>query len=270
VKIGIIAGNRILPLLLAQRIKEKHSQSEVVAICFKGETSPLIRNYADKTCWTSVGNLAELKKILKVQELKECIMAGQINPLHIFRSKQWDSELKTLVSGIEDFRPHTIFKTILTSLEAQGLRFLDSTAFLKQDLADNGVMNNLEVKDSLAKDIEFGLGVISRFVELDVGQTIVVKKGTVVGLESLEGTDRTIKRAFRLGGQGCLVFKFSKTNQDLRFDVPVVGISTLKLLKRIKAKALILEKEKVIILEKPQFLSLAKKWQIPVLGCSKI
>jgi len=265
-KIGIIAGNRHLPLLLAQRIKQANIAIKVIAICFKGETSPAISKYVDKTHWLGVGKLRELKAVLKVEGLKDCIMAGQINPLHIFRSKNWDKDLISLVGKIEDFRPHTIFKTILANLEAEGVHFLDSTAYLGQDLAKDGTMNNLEIDKSLAKDIDFGLQLIRRFVELDVGQTIVVKKGSVVGLESLEGTDRTIKRAYRLGGKGCLVLKFSKANQDLRFDVPVVGISTLKLLKRIEAKALVLEKEKVIILEKPRFLSLAKKWGIPVLG----
>ncbi|MCF7908664.1 MAG: UDP-2,3-diacylglucosamine diphosphatase LpxI [Candidatus Omnitrophica bacterium] len=265
-KIGIIAGNRLLPLLLAQRIKQNNSQLQVIAICFKGETDSTIKRYVDKTYWLDVGKLSELKKILQFEGLKQCIMAGQINPLHIFRSKTWDAELKSLVGKVEDFRPHTIFKTIVNSLEAGGVSFLDSTAYLGEDLAENRVMNDLGLKTSITKDIDFGLEVISRFVELDVGQTVVVKKGSVVGLESLEGTDRTIKRAHRLAGSGCVVLKFSKANQDLRFDVPVVGISTLKLLKRIKAEALVLEKEKVIILEKPRFLSLAKKWKIPVLG----
>jgi len=96
-----------------------------------------------------------------------------------------------------------------------------------------------------------------------------VKSKAVVALESLEGTDRTIKRAFRLAGRGSVILKFSKANQDLRFDVPVVGISTLKLLKRIKAVALVLEEAKVIILEKQEFLFLAKKWNIPVVGRAK-
>lgn len=265
-KIGIIAGNRNLPLLLVQRIKQSNISTRVVAICFKGETQPTISKYVDKIYWLEVGKLAELKKVIKAEGLEDCIMAGQINPLHIFRRKDWDKDLITLVGKVEDFRPHTIFRTIVNNLEMEGLHFLDSTTYLGADLAKEGPMNDLEPDKDLARDIDFGFEVISRFVELDVGQTIVVKKGSVVGLESLEGTDRAIKRAYRLAGQGCLVLKFSKANQDLRFDVPVVGISTLKLLKRIKAKALVLEKEKVIILEKPRFLSLARKWDIPVLG----
>jgi len=106
---------------------------------------------------------------------------------------------------------------------------------LKDDLASSGTMNSLSLSQFTTKDLDFGLGAISRFVELDIGQTISVKSRAVIALESLEGTDKTIKRAYKLAGRGCIVLKFSKANQDLRFDVPVVGISTLKLLKHIKA-----------------------------------
>ncbi|MBU1112443.1 MAG: UDP-2,3-diacylglucosamine diphosphatase LpxI [Candidatus Omnitrophica bacterium] len=268
-RVGIIAGNRKLPLLLAQRIKQKDKQSKVVAICFRGETDPSIENHVDQAHWLKVGALGQLKEVIQAEGLKDWIMAGQINPLHIFRRKSWDKQLESLIGSASDFRPHAVFKAIINDLESVGINFLDSTVYLSDDLAKEGLMNFADFSD-LNQDIDFGLKVISRFVELDVGQTIVVKKGSVVGLESLEGTDRAINRAYRLAGKGCLVLKFSKSNQDLRFDVPVVGISTLKLLKSIKARGLVLEKDKVIILDKPLFLSLADKWKIPVIGRSKV
>jgi UDP-2,3-diacylglucosamine hydrolase len=108
--------------------------------------------------------------------------------------------------------------------------------------------------------------IIERFVELDVGQTIAVKECSVVAAEALEGTDNTIKRAGRIAGKGITVIKFSKSNQDLRFDVPVVGIKTLKVMQRIQACALAIEDDQVIILEKDKFLELADKWRISVVG----
>ncbi len=267
-RIGIIAGNRKLPLLLAQRIKQKEKQSQITAVCFKGETQSSINRFVDKVHWLRVGALKELKEVIRSEGLSDWIMAGQINPLHIFRRKCWDKELESLIGRSGDFRSHEIFKKIVDNLEAVGIHFLDSTTYLGEDLAKEGLMNsgNFSIP---AEDIDFGLKVISRFVEMDVGQTVVVKNGAVVGLESLEGTDRTIKRAYRLAGKGCLVLKFCKSSQDLRFDVPVVGISTLKLLKSIKAKGLVLEKDKVIIVDKQLFLSLANEWQIPVIGRAK-
>ncbi len=269
-KLGIIAGNRYLPLLLAQRIKEQNPNLEVIAICFKGETSPSIVNFVDKVYWINVGELAEFKKILEGEGLTQCVMVGQINPLRIFDKRGWDQELMALVQQTKDFRAHTIFSQIINYLQDKGVKFLDSTTYLKDDLADEGLMNQVELNQDVVKDIDFGLKIVSEFVELDVGQTIVVKSLSAVALESLEGTDKTVKRGYKLAGKGCCVLKFSKVNQDLRFDVPVVGLSTLRLLKRIKVSALVLEKNKVIILRKKRFLELAKKYRIPIIGSSKV
>jgi len=268
-KLGIIAGNRLLPILLAQRIKQNNKDCKLTAFCFKGETSSIIRRYVDKIYWIKAGDLGGLKQSLKEDNIKKCVMAGQINPLRIFNRKGWDKELVFLAESIRDFRPHTIFQAIISSIEKQGVEFLDSTFYLKEDLADEGIMNSLEPDKSLIGDIDFGLKVISSFVELDAGQSIVVKGGSVAAFESIEGTDNTIRRGAKLAGKGCVVLKFSKTNQDLRFDVPVVGVFTLKLLRNKKVKALVLEKNKVIILEKLKFLSLAKKWGIVVAGKRK-
>jgi hypothetical protein len=267
-KLGIIAGNRSLPILLARRIKEENKDIQVSAFCFKGETHPGIVEFVDSALWFKVGQLAGLAEAIESRGFKDCIMAGQISPLRIFQRKHWDKELFSLIRDANDFRPHTIFQKIIGYLEARGVNFLDSTAYLKQDLAGEGPLNGLEPSESLERDIGLGLRVISKFVELDVGQTIAVKQGGVIALESLEGTDHTIRRAYRLGGKGCAVLKFSKANQDLRFDVPVVGLATLRLLKRIKAAGLVLEKDKVIILQKPLFLSRAKEAKIPVIGKS--
>lgn len=265
-KIGIIAGNRRLPLLLARRIKEKDKDCELIAFCFQGETSGEISAYADKVYWMKVGQLRKLKDLISKEGITRCLMAGQISPLKIFNRKGWDRDLLSLVSDISDFRPHTIFSRLIDYLQGSGLNFLDSISYLKEDLAKDGLMNALSLSQSLGRDIDFGLSVAFRFVELDVGQVVVVKSQSVVALESLEGTDNTIKRAHKLVGSGLTVLKFCKANQDLRFDVAVVGIPTLKLLKRVGAKALVLETGKVIILDKPQFLDLAKKYNIAVLG----
>jgi DUF1009 family protein len=269
-KLGIIAGNRLLPIILTQKIKEQDNNCKITAVCFNGETSRKISQYTDKQYWINPGHLGAFKNIIKQEGIADWIMAGQINPMRIFRKKDWDGELSDLVSRIEDFRPHTVFIEIINYFQKQGVNFLDSTRYLGDVLSDEGVMNGIAIDRDCEKDIDFGLEVVSRYVDLDVGQTIMVKKKAIVALESLEGTDRTISRGYRLAGRGCTMFKFSKTNQDLRFDVPVVGISTLKLLRRIGARACVFEKGKVIILDKEKFLSLAKKWNIAVVGKEKI
>ncbi|MCP4652750.1 MAG: LpxI family protein [Candidatus Omnitrophica bacterium] len=263
IKLGILAGNRSLPLVIAQSIK-RNKECKLVAICFKGETHPSISKYADKTYWICPGHLGALRNIIKNEDLKEWTMAGQISPWRIFKPKYWDKELSALIERINDFRPHNIFYEVINYLEGEGVKFLDSTIYLKDYLSESGLMSQIPLANE--EDVNFGVDMISRFVELDLGQTIVVKERSVVAVESLEGTDNTIRRGGRIAGFGCTVLKFCKCHQDFRFDVPVVGLSTLKLLKKIKASGIVLESGKVIILEKDRFLSQAKKLCISVMG----
>lgn len=269
-KIGVIAGNRRLPILLVKSIKDQFPNANVTAVCIKGETSSQINKYVDKTFWFNLGQLRRVKQTIEQSNIRDWVMAGQINPLRIFKKEKWDEDLTALMKEVKDIRPHTIFDKIIHYLEEAGVSFLDSTRYLQSSLASSGIMNGLSLTDKARSDIDFGVGIISRFVELDVGQTIVVKSRSVTALESLEGTDNTIKRAYRLAGKGCTILKFSKSSQDLRFDVPVVGISTLKLLKKISASGLVLETDKVLILDKEKFFSLSRKWDIPVIGSKKV
>ncbi|MFO8053077.1 MAG: UDP-2,3-diacylglucosamine diphosphatase LpxI [Candidatus Omnitrophota bacterium] len=265
-QIGIIAGSKNLPLLLAKRISERKNFTKITGVCFKGETSSKFCKYVDSCQWIRVGKLADLREAIKNQKIENWIMVGQISPLNIFREKNWDDELKKIIRRKTNFCPHKIFKVIINYLENEGINFLDSTLYLEDDLAKEGLMNGLNLSDSTKKNIEFGIDKISKFVEIDIGQTLVVKNNAVVAIESLEGTDNTIKRGAKIAGSGAVVLKFAKEAQDLRFDVPVVGISTLKLLKKIRAACLVLEKDKTIILNKEKFLDLSKKWKIPVVG----
>lgn len=265
-KIGIIAGNRSFPVILANQIRNKYKEANITAICFLEETNRKIKQYVDKIYWLKLGKLQSLREAIVKEGIKEWILAGQITPLRIFNRKNWDNELTTLVEKTADFRPHTIFSEIIKYLEIEGIKFIDSTYYLKDFFSGQGILNNQILDDKTKRDIDFGLNIISRYVELDVGQTIVVKDRTVLALEGLEGTDNTILRGYRLGGQGCTILKFSKINQDLRFDVPLVGLGTLQRLRGIKAKALVLEAGGVLILEKEKFLDLSKKSNIAIVG----
>ena len=268
-KLGIIAGNRYLPLLVAQRIKQQNPAAHVTAICFKGETDRRIAGYCDSFFWLKVGELERLVRLLKDNGLSTCIMAGQISPTSIFYRKHWDDSMRAVADSCRDFRPHAIFQAIIAYLGQSGISFQDSTFCLQNDLSTRGFLT-IEPEPEVLKDIEMGVAIASRYVELDVGQTLVVKHGSVLALEALEGTDRTIQRAHCIGGTGTTVIKFAKHNQDLRFDVPVVGLNTLRLLSRLGAVSLVLEAGKVIILEKQLFLSRARALKIAVVGREKV
>ena len=266
-KLALIAGNRALPIYFA-RLAKKHHDINIVAFCFNKETDPSIKKFVDKTYWIDVGKLQQFIDLLKKEKIKDCVMVGQISPYRIFKKEKWDSLLVQITKDVE-WRPHCIFTRIITHLEKEGFTFLPSTLYMEGLLAQEGVMNQVSLDTAVVEDVEFGARLISRYVELDVGQTLVVKNKAVVALEALEGTDRTIKRAYSLAGRGCIVLKFSKKDQDVRFDIPVVGMRTLSLIKKIHAKALALEAGRVIILDKEGFLRDAEKHSIAVLGIKR-
>ncbi|MBN2483536.1 MAG: UDP-2,3-diacylglucosamine diphosphatase LpxI [Candidatus Omnitrophica bacterium] len=267
-KLALIAGNRNLPLAFLQ-CALRDPELEIIPICFKGETSPRIKKYASKIYWIEVGQLATLIEILEKENISQCVMVGQISPYRIFKQQRWDTLMRTLAKRT-DYRPHSIFTTFIGYLEGKGINFLDSTLYMNDLLIGEGQLNAVSISPETSADIDFGIHQVSRYVELDVGQTIVVKNKAVLALEALEGTDNTIKRGYRIGKRNCVVLKFSKKDQDLRFDVPVVGLSTLRLLKKIKASALVLEASRVLILEKERFLKAAEQVQIAVVGTKRI
>jgi len=269
-KIVLIAGNRLLPILLAKAIAHDNNNHELVGICFKGETSRKILPYLDRVYWINPGEFSRLRSIVKSETADKCLMAGQISPWRIFFPYAWDTELKSLIETIDNFCPHTIFTAIINKLEQDGVEFLDSTLFLKTMLAKRGLMNHCPADKDTIKDVDFGVKMALRYVDLDIGQSLCVRNCAVVAAEALEGTDNTIRRALSVAGKGIVMVKFAKHNQDMRFDVPVVGIKTLQLLRKIGARALVLEENKVLILEKDRFLALADKYKISIIGVVRI
>ena len=186
-RLGIIAGNNLFPILFSQCARSDKAQTELIAICFHGETNHRISCLVDKAFWIHVGQFDKLLKIIKEEKIKHLVMAGQISPRRIFQRKYWDQTMLKLARDTEDFRPHTVLSHIVKLLESQGVEFLDSTFYLKSHLAQSGLMNGVELIAGLGADIDFGVRLISRFVELDVGQTIVVKQKTAIALEGFDG-----------------------------------------------------------------------------------
>ncbi len=270
-KLGLLAGNRNFPLLCARQITYNHPEIELVVFAIKGETNPLIKKFCPKTIWVSAFGLQTIIDEFKKNQIDKAVMAGQISPIRIFKDKnKWDARLKKVVSGIEDFRPHSVFRAIIEEMAGEGIHFENSVAYLQDYLAKRGLNNSFAVQaESVKKDIELGVNIAEDLVNFDIGQTIVVKDKAIVAVEALEGTDRTMKRGFSLCGRGFTVVKFSRKNQDLRFDVPVVGLKTISVLGKLRAKALVLEAGRVLILDKEKFLKLADKFQISVFGYSR-
>ena len=266
-KIGLIAGNRNFPLLFSKQAKLKNPSLKILAVAVKGETNRKLSSFVDQIRWVNIGELNKLIDIFLSQGIKEVVMAGQISPYRIFKDRnKWDDLIHKVVESSPDFRPHYIFTEIIKEIEKHNLKFISSITYLSDYLALDGINNNVQVGKHLEEEINYGVSLARRIVDLDIGQTVVFKDKAVVAVEALEGTDNTIRRAYRICGSSFLVIKLARKNQDLRFDVPVVGLSTIKLLKKCKAKALILQKGKTIILDKGAVIYLADKILLPIVG----
>jgi hypothetical protein len=177
-----------------------------------------------------------------------------------------DSLALKILKRAKDRRAQSLIRALMDELEEMGFEFIDPKPYLEELLACKGTLNSLEPSSQAMEDGLFGFPIAKEIAQLDVGQTIVVKEGTVVSVEAMEGTQETIYRAGKLAGKGCRVIKVARKNQDFRIDVPTVGLDTLEALRHIKADALFLEAGKVYIVDKDKFLKLADKYKISVVG----
>lgn len=255
-KIGIIAGNRKFPLLFAEAAKMKGFYVVVVAI--KGDTSPKIKLIADKVYWLDLSEFSRMSSLFKKEGIVDLVMAGQISPRRLFSKEVLkDKELKELLSGLADKRAGTIFGRIVDKMESQGFKFLDSTELIQDLMPKKGTLTKLEPGFDTWEDIYFGLQLAKATAYLDIGQTVAVKSKAIVAVEALEGTDNLIKRAGAIAGKGVTVVKVSKPQQDKRFDVPVVGLNTIKCLVRAKARCLAIEAEKTLFIDQESSVKVA-------------
>ena len=264
-RIGLIAGNDQFPILFAQAAQAKGL--EIIAIAVREETSPELENFVHKIIWIGVGELREFFQILKKERLKKAVMAGQIRPAHIFdQSISHDEDLRKFLKKVKDKRADSLLGEIARILRRMGIRLLDSTTFLKDHLVSQGVLTNSQPSATQWQDIHFGKAIAKRIAGLDIGQTVVVKDKAILAIEAIEGTDEAIKRAGALCGRGAIVVKVSKPNQDMRFDIPIVGPQTINTLIAASCAVLAMEANKTLLLEKDRCLKSAEQNNICLLG----
>ncbi|MDD5238704.1 MAG: UDP-2,3-diacylglucosamine diphosphatase LpxI [Candidatus Omnitrophica bacterium] len=263
-KIGLIAGNRKFPFIFSEAAKKKDYY--IVAVAIKGDTSVKLKKFVDKIYWIGLDEFSLLLDIFKKEGVEKIIMAGQISPRRLFSKEIGrDAQLQQLISSLKDKKADTIFGAIALKLKESGFQLMDSTAFIQDFLPKKGTLSRLEPDFRIWEDIYFGLDLAKAVACLDIGQTVAVKDKAIVAVEALEGTDNLIKRAGRIT-DGITVVKVSKPKQDMRFDIPVVGLNTIKNLVRAGAKSLAIEADKTIFIDKRESLALADKKGISVVA----
>ena len=246
--IGLVAGKGKFPLVFAQEARK--NGRDLVVIALKEEMDEDLSPYAKSVHTISVGKLDSIIQALKKENVKEVAMAGRVEHVKLFSDIVPDLRTSQLLLKIKDRRADSILSAVAEELQKDGITLLPSITFLPHCLPEPGILTRVKPTDLEEKNIQFGIGIAKGLAAMDVGQTVVVKGRAVLAVEALEGTDECIRRGAAIGGGGVIVVKSAKPNQDLRFDVPVVGLHTISVLIQCKCRVLAVEADKTLMLDK--------------------
>jgi hypothetical protein len=263
-ELAIIAGKGAYPRLLAESARQQ-GVDRLEVIAFKKETDSAIEKLTDKVHWIHLGQLGKMLEALKRSGIRHAVMAGQITPTHLFRVRM-DLAMLALLKRLHTRNAETIFGAVADELKAIGIELLPASSFMESHMPTVGILTRRPPTDSERHDIELGFQVAQVTSGLDIGQTVVIKEGTILAVEAFEGTDETIQRAGRLGGAGAVVVKVAKKGHDMRFDIPVIGRHTMKQLRKIGASALAVEAGRAIMLEHQEIIEQAERMDLAIIA----
>ncbi|HIJ59543.1 MAG TPA: UDP-2,3-diacylglucosamine diphosphatase LpxI [Nitrospirae bacterium] len=263
--IGILAGSGILPLIIAKDATKKGFHVTVIAIENLADKS--LQEIAHKTYWINVGRLGKLINILKKDNISKIILAGKV-PKSLLYKTAITPDLRAIkvLFKIKVRGDNVMLKALADELMSEGIEIIDTTTFSPELVTPEGLINSIPAKDEQMKDIAFGWQIAKEIGRLDIGQTVVIKSMAVMAVEAIEGTDEAIIRGGTFAGDGAVVVKISKPQQDMRLDVPAVGLNTLESMIKVNAKVLAIEAGRSIIFQREEFVKLADTHGISVVG----
>jgi DUF1009 family protein len=267
-RIGLIAGNGRFPFLALQGARGLGHDVTVVAIKEEAfpDLEPAARDARADFHWVSLGQLGKCIKILKAAGISEAVMAGQVKHVKIFSGIMPDLTLLSVITRLKARNTDALISAVADVMRGEGIELLDSTAFLQPLLAREGTLTSRAPDDQERDDLTFGYRMADALAALDIGQTIAVKDKAVVAVEAMEGTDEVIRRAGHLAGPGVRVVKVAKPKQDMRFDVPVIGVATIEGMRTAGATALSIDADRTLVLDGPRVFASANEANIAVIG----
>ncbi len=254
--LGLIAGNNAYPLILAREARAA-GVARIAAVAFTGETDPKLAGLVDDIEWMRVGQLGRMIASLKARGVREAVMAGQIHPSNLFNLRP-DLKALMLLGKLRTRNAETIFGGIAGELAKAGVTLLDATTHMEKYMAGSGVIAGGKLSRREEEDVRFGFEIAKQVSALDIGQTVIVKHGTVLAVEAFEGTNEAIKRGGALGRKDAVMVKVSKPRQDLRFDVPVIGLQTLDAAAQARIRVIAVEAGKTLLLDRDAMIGQAQ------------
>jgi len=262
---ALIAGSGQFPLLV---LREARRQGvDMVVLALREETAPEIEQLGARVHWVSLGEVQKALGILRQEAVRKAVLAGQVKHTQIFSDIPRDPVLKQLLALLPQKNTDALIGGIARALEMLGIEVVNSTLFLKPLLPAPGPLSRRAPNGEEEADIAYGRHIAREIARLDLGQTVVVSQRACVAIEAMEGTDATIERAGQLAqGRRLVVVKVSKPQQDMRFDVPVVGLTTLEVMKASNATALALDAGRTLIFDREEFARRADGYNLAVVA----
>jgi UDP-2,3-diacylglucosamine hydrolase len=261
---GLIAGNGSFPFLVLEGARKAGEEIAVVAI--REETETRINDAASNVAWVGIGQLGKMIDHFKSHGVTKAMMAGQVKHVQIFSGALPDLRMMKMLWKLPRRNTDALIGGVADELAKEGIELIDSTFFVKDHLAEKAVMTSRKPNELESGDIEYGLHIANEIARLDLGQTIVVRSRACVAIEAMEGTDATIHRAGQLAKGKLTVVKVAKPDQDMRFDVPVVGVPTVRAMMDAGATCLSVTAGKTLVIDREEMIELADKNRICILG----
>lgn len=279
-KYGLIAGNGKFPFLVAEGAKRAGASLSIAAI--REETDPQIEGLADSVTWVGIGQLGKMIRFFKNEGVEQAMMAGQVRHVQIFSRAVPDARMLRMLLKLPKRNTHSLIGAVADELASEGIELIDSTYFLRDNLPKPGTLTAREPDNRERQDIEYGMEVANELAHLDLGQTLVIRGKACVAIEAMEGTDATIQRAgdltrsrqnasgrwkrLNLSGGRLTVVKLAKPTQDMRFDVPVVGLPTVAAMIGAGATCLCVSAGKTLLFDRGEMIALAEKNKISIVA----
>lgn len=261
--IGLIAGGGQFPLLVAEAARKQGTR--VVAVAHHGETDAALADKVDEIVWIRLGQLGQLIKTFKKHGVSKALMAGSIAKKKMFEMRP-DLKGLAIMSKLAIFHDDDILRSVTEEFAKEGVEIVSSTLYLPELLAPEGCLTQRRPTKGEWTDIHFGWKIAKELGRLDIGQSVVVRKKTVLALEAIEGTDATILRGGTLAREKAVVVKVSKPKQDLRFDVPCVGMETIRVMSRIKGAVLAVEAGRTLMFDMNEMVKAADREKIAIVA----
>ena len=262
--LAIIAGNGSYPHAMVRGARAA-GVKRIVACAFENETSEDLAGLVDQIEWMRVGQLGRMLRFLKASGARQAVMSGQIAPKNLFDLRP-DIKALLLLGKLRERNAESIFGAIADSMQEAGVELILATSYMEEALAPSGLVAGPAPSRKTLADLEFGMRIAKETSRLDIGQTVVVKRGTVLAVEAFEGTNAAVLRGGQLGKKEASMVKVSKPRQDLRFDVPVIGPVTIQIAAEAMLTAVGVEAGKTLLLERERLEQLAASHSISVVG----